>query len=261
MLKKHPDILAILAACLLLASPAAAKEKAAIDAKQIEQWRVAGINYYNGNSRFIRQNYDTARELFEKAGAEGDAISLYYLGNIYNDGLGVEQDEEKARLFYQRAAELGHGDSQMLMGVFFVMNGIAERNPAQQQKTYETAVKWLEKAVKQENMEAAFWLGEMLRKGLGVKSNEVRGVSLIRTASNSGNANAQAMLAGMHWKGESGVAKDLMNAHALAAKSYRGGNPQGEVLLQRIESEMTDDQRKTARELAKKAAAKAKLSD
>lgn len=255
MSKKLTEILCVFAAFFLLTLPVSAEEKTGIPSKEIELWRETGIDYYTGEQRFIRQNYETARGFFEKAGAEGDAISLYYLGNMYNEGLSVDKDEDKAKLYYKRAAELGHADSQMLTGVFLIIDGIAQRNREYQQEMFRRAVEWLEKATKQGNMEAAFWLGDMLRKGLGAEKDEKRGISLLRASSDSGNPNAQAMLGALYWKGQSGIEKDLMKAHALMSKSVRGDNPQAVNLLELIEAEMTEEQRKTATELSKKAAA------
>jgi TPR repeat protein len=138
------------------------------------------------------------------------------------------------------------------------MNGIIEHDRTRQYAMYAEANSWLEKAVDQGNMEAAFWLGDMLRKGLGAKRDETRGVALIRQSAKAGNANAQAMLGALYWKGQAGVEKDLMKAHELMNKSILGENQQALALLARIENDMTEEQRKEAQASAKKLAREAK---
>ena len=44
----------------------------------------------------------------KKAAEKGDAISQYNLGVYYYTGNGVEQDEEQATNWFEKAAEQGH---------------------------------------------------------------------------------------------------------------------------------------------------------
>lgn len=250
MSRKPEWLAALLCAVMLCAAPAfAAKRQAAPG--QIEKWRNEGILYYEGKERFIRRNYEKAHEFFELAGGAGDATSLYYLGNMYSEGLGVLQDEEKARLLYLRAAEKGQPDSQLLTAVFLIMDGIIEKNPTRQKLLYADAVRWLEQSAEQGNMEAHFWLGDMLTKGLGTKQDTARGKALMRKAADAGNPNALAMVAAYHWRGLEGEKKDLLKAHALMHKAHRLGNEQAWNLLEQMEAEMMPEQLAAAEAAAK----------
>lgn len=251
MSKKREFLSAVLCALLMLGAPAHAAPKE-VSQEQIVKWRNEGILYYEGKARFIRQNYRRAFELFEKSGGKGDAISLYYLANMYSEGLGVLADEPKARILYLRAAEKGHADSQMLTAVFLIMDGIIENNETKQKLIYTDAVQWLEKAVAQDNMEAHFWLGDMLTKGLGAEKDPKRGRQLLEKSAKNNNGNALAMIAAYYWRGLEGEEKNLPKAHELMHKAYRQGNEQAHQLLQQIEQDMTPEQRETAKKAAEK---------
>ena len=54
------------------------------------------------------ENYEDAALLFEIAASAGHAESAYWLGYLYENGLGVEQDSKKAAKYYQKAADGGY---------------------------------------------------------------------------------------------------------------------------------------------------------
>ena len=53
-------------------------------------WYRLGKKYYNGDG--VPQDYDMARQLFEKAAAQENADAQYSLGVMYHNGNGVPQD-------------------------------------------------------------------------------------------------------------------------------------------------------------------------
>ena len=48
------------------------------------------LSYYRGES--VTQDYELARQWFEKAAAAGNASAMFYLGLLYDLGQGVAQD-------------------------------------------------------------------------------------------------------------------------------------------------------------------------
>lgn len=199
------------------------------------RWLRAGKRFYEGGTRLVRKDHRQAKEAFEKAAEYNHPEALYYLGNLYQNGEDVPHDEDTAMDYYRKAANLGHPDAQMIVGVQHVMDGINEKpNSLTQQSHYAEAVKWLEKAAERGVPEAKFWYGDMLRKGLGTKKNEARGVTLIRESAQAGNPNGQGMLAALYWQGQSGVSKDLKEAYVWAWMSKQGGNQNADYLMDRI---------------------------
>ena len=60
------------------------------------------------NGRGCEQNYEKAKELFERSAEMGSAASHYHLGTIYEEGLGTDVDLCLAKKMYTIAAEKGH---------------------------------------------------------------------------------------------------------------------------------------------------------
>lgn len=272
MLKKYSPLTCLAALLCVFALPVQAQEQpqpgsidlpedtaksAALPAaseEEINQWVNVGKNYYAGVDGFMRQDYTKAREHFEKAAEYKHPEALYYLGNIYQDGLDVTADEETALDYYRRAAELEHPDSQMIIGVQHVMDGVQlDPQSIEQNAEYAAAVEWLKKAAAQQVPEAKFWYGDMLIKGLGTEKNETRGVQLVREAAEAENPNGQAMLGALHWHGQAGVNKDLIVAYKWMFLARENGNENAAFLLKRIRDEMDDDQLTAARKAIREA--------
>lgn len=57
-------------------------------------------------SSLEEQSYRTASELFAKSGNAGFGPSAWFLGKLYEHGIGLPQDRERAASCFQRAAEL-----------------------------------------------------------------------------------------------------------------------------------------------------------
>jgi TPR repeat protein len=67
---------------------------------------------------------------------------MYNLGDMYYKGQGVEQSYEKAKEYYEQAAQLGHAEAQFNLGVMYYHGQGIETN---MNKTKE----WWQKAAAQ----------------------------------------------------------------------------------------------------------------
>ena len=65
-----------------------------------------GFCYYQGIG--VEEDNDQAFHWFEKAAAQGYPRALQLLGECYENGYGVEQDEAKAAQLYRQAHEQGY---------------------------------------------------------------------------------------------------------------------------------------------------------
>ncbi len=63
--------------------------------------RYQGLKYFNGDG--VEQDYAMAAQLFEQAAEAGDISAAYYLGQMYEQGLGVELDINQAIKWYYKA--------------------------------------------------------------------------------------------------------------------------------------------------------------
>lgn len=91
----------------------------------------------------------------------GNVKAQYNLGWMYQNGRGVEQDDQEALRWFRLAAEQGHSGSQ-----FFIGLGYAEKRGVPQD--YKEAVRWFRLAAEQGHPLAQSFLGGMYYFGRGV---------------------------------------------------------------------------------------------
>ena len=74
--------------------------------------------------------------------SQGYASAQYNLGFMYRDGLGVDQNYERAKEYYEAAAKQGYSVAQLnLGGLYYNGKGV--------EQSFETAREWWMKAVEQ----------------------------------------------------------------------------------------------------------------
>ncbi len=120
-----------------------------------------------GVEAYERGDYDTALKEFRPWAEQGDASAQFYLGDMYDKGLGVPQDYQEAARWYQKAAEQGVASAQFSLAVmFFKGQGVP--------LDYAEAVKWYRLAAEQRHAGAQNNLGYMYYKGQGVPQNYIQ---------------------------------------------------------------------------------------
>jgi hypothetical protein len=76
-----------------------------------ESWMQQAIKAYKVKS------FDKAYELFNKAASIGDETAAYYLGKMYENGIGVTADAAQCIRHYTVAAQAGIPTAQMKLGI------------------------------------------------------------------------------------------------------------------------------------------------
>ena len=90
----------------------------------------------------VEQSYQRARELYELAASQGFAEVQYSLGLMYREGHGVDQSHERAVEYYKAAAGQGSADAQNNLGNrYYYGQGVKQ--------SFETARGWWMKAAEQ----------------------------------------------------------------------------------------------------------------
>lgn len=74
----------------------------------------AAAQYDEALFAFNRGDFATAAKQFEEVAREGDPDAQYWLGRIYEGGLGRPRDPVTAYGWFERAAESGHQDAAIL---------------------------------------------------------------------------------------------------------------------------------------------------
>src|SRR6185312_570848 len=98
-----------------------------------------GVCYENGIG--VEQNIQKAVKLYQKAAEQGDARALNILGFCYENGTGVEKYIQKAVELYQKAAEQGDADAQFSLGVCYENGTGVEQNIQKAVELYQKAAK------------------------------------------------------------------------------------------------------------------------
>ena len=100
-----------------------------------------------------------AASWYEKAVEEGDIYAMHNLAYMYECGLGVSQDYEKAIKLYKQAADGGNSQAMTVIGYNY-QNGACG-----QKINFEEAMKWYEKAAENGESTAIAYLGYIYEFG------------------------------------------------------------------------------------------------
>lgn len=99
----------------------------------------AEAQYNLATHYFKKQQYIDAKYWFEQSAYKGDKDAQYQLGNLYLQGLGVQNDLKKAFYWYEKASLQEHAQSQHNVGLFYMQGEVVERNK-------DKALFWFRKA-------------------------------------------------------------------------------------------------------------------
>ena len=164
----------------------------------------------------------------EREAGRNNELALYLLGVLYEGGISVLQDTDKALRFYQKAAMKNHQDAMINLHAYYSNHGsdaaanywlrkIAEQGLAEAQNNLGNclykgssctvdkveAVKWFKKAAEQGHAEAQNHLAYCLDKGIGCAENKAEAFQWFRKAAEQGHAKAQYNLACCLYEGSS----------------------------------------------------------
>lgn len=161
----------------------------------------------------------------QKLANGGNAEASYHLGMIYNNGIGVEQDPERAFQYFSRAAAAGDPLGAYKVGCYRAGQfgdvvaldeaealrfkliaaragyALAQNDVALiylRQKDYRAALPWLEAASRQGNAHALYNLSAIYKDGLGTEPSLAKTWALFHLSQLAGkgavNETAQASL-------------------------------------------------------------------
>lgn len=169
-----------------------------------------------GEEAFFKGDYETAISYLMPAADRGNAEAQFFVGNMYENGFGVELSDTKAFDYYRMSADQGYAIAQLYLGNLFFQGIGVERS-------YEKAVYYYQQAAEQGNADALNNLGYMFQYGYGVsKQSFEKAFEYYSLAADKGNGNALNNLGTMYENGN-GVIQSL----ELAVDYYRRAAEQG----------------------------------
>ena len=251
------------------AKAAATLQKAAEQGDADAQFSL-GDMYKKGEG--VPQDDDMACQWYAKAAAQGheaglnalkqlaeqkNATAQFCLGEMYDYGKGVPQDDDRARQRYtkaaatfKKAAEQGDADAQFRLGDMYKEGKGLPRDGDMACRCYakaaaqghEAGLKTLKQLAEQGNATAQFCLGEMYNYGKGVPQDDDRARQWYAEAAEQGDADAQFRLGETYDYGE-GVLQDDGRACQWYAKAAVRGHEAGlSALIQLAEQGNADAQ-------------------
>ena len=136
---------------------AAARVRAA-SGDVIAQFSLGAVLYYGS------EQTAQAIDWFRKAAAQGYAPAEFQMGQLYEFGFGVVQNDREALDWYRRAAGHGSAAAQRAIGDCYRKGRGVAADPAE-------AARWYLQAAEGDDLRAQYQLGELYLNGTGVARN------------------------------------------------------------------------------------------
>ncbi len=205
-------------------------------------------DYLDGVAAFTRDDYQTALSEWRPLAESGQADAQFNLGVLYDEGLGVKQDQAQAVQWYRRAAEQGHAQAQYNLAVLYASGlGVAQ--------DYAEAARWYRQAALQNLREAQFNLGVLYENGFGINQDYTEAAHWYRQAAEQGHIAAQNNLGVLYVNGQ-GVPQDLMVAYAWYEVAAAWGNTKArsnrDQLIRKLDPAQLKEGQRLADEYAKR---------
>jgi uncharacterized protein len=155
---------------------------------------------------------------FQKAFEENDADGAFYLGRLFEMGVGTEKDTSRAANLYAAGAEKGSVMAMNRLGLLYLEGTTLLRD-------YAEAAKQFCKAADLGDQNGQLNCALMLKDGKGVAADDARAMTYLEAASGQGNIAAKNILAQLYISGEAGAANP-----AKAMELYKETAEQGNAL-------------------------------
>jgi len=213
-------------------------------------YNLANIAMLEGDFAKATQFYQDAALLLQRKASDGDAVSMYCMGEI--DFQVIPTNVPRALEWFKKSSDLGYPQAQATLGALY-LKGLPGLLP----KNTKEGIGLLSKAVRQKSLTARFNLGMAYLNGDGVKADASKAVQWLRVAEGQNFAEAQYTLGVLLLEGKDGIEKNTVEGlsflqeasaqdHQLAARyleKYNGADNLSSQLSSPISSTANDRQR------------------
>jgi uncharacterized protein len=185
----------------------------------------ASADYDSAVVTFLKGDHASARKEIESLANQGHADSQFFLGSMYETGMGVRKSKKIAIEWYTKAANQGHPDAIRFLGFNddALLNEIRENRLQKMRMAYIAAAESGDPKG-QHDLAIQYWAGLIVPKNLALA------IVLFRQSAEQGYDFVQHNLGQMYYGGE-GVAKDLQSAAHWYTKSADQGFMASQVKL------------------------------
>lgn len=164
--------------------------------------------YYNGIG--VEQDYEKAFDLYLEIAQHDSTRALNQIGFMYTKGRGVPENDYQAFIYYKRAAELGNAVAQYNVGVSYYNGYGCEQN-------YRESLYWFKKAAEGGDANALSYIGDHYYYGKGVAVDFNEAAKWYLKAGKTDDPDILNALGDLYYNGQGGFEKD-----AYKAFSYYG---------------------------------------
>jgi tetratricopeptide (TPR) repeat protein len=183
-------------------------------------------------------SYNSAYDLLKSLADSGNAVALYYLAKMYQEGQGVAQDLNEAIFLYEKSAEKEFVTAYLQLAFIYYMDADFE------DADFKKAFYWFNRAAIASNSEGQFWLGVLYKIGNGVGQDNGMALTWFRRSARQGNVQAQYKVAEMIYFHETslGLTDDdqvLKWAKLAALKGHEGALDLLKELLKEKQKELS----------------------
>lgn len=165
---------------------------------------------------FDYQQYQTAFNEFQDLARQGNASALYYLGRMYQDGMGVSKNAAVAVDYFKKADQAFYLPAATQLGKIYLYG--TDDFSAQP----KLAIPLLQKAALAGDAEAAFELGNAAMSGVNDDINYNHAFGFYHLASLKGDMKAQFQLSRMYLQGR-GIPQNHEKAMIWLSRSANQG--------------------------------------
>ena len=192
------------------------------------------VNHQESNIEKLNRKYDEIFREIKNNSVDGDKIiaeltenanlghggSMHTIGAIYESGILVPIDLEKAEMWYKSANKIGIAQSQFRLGEIYSRRGSTNSR--------QLAEEYYLKAAAQGYAPAKLALGRSLIKSRN--SNKLNGFNYIKAAAEDGYIPAYSFLSSLYFKGE-GTERNFDLAFYWASKAAPYDEPVAQLIL------------------------------
>jgi TPR repeat protein len=172
---------------------------------------------------FQRGLYLTAfQEATRRVEEKNDPKAMTLLGELYADGLGVPNDDNKAADWYKLAVARGDREAMFALAMFRMVGRAGPRDRKE-------AAQLMAAAAKLGHVVAAYDLALLYLEGQLFPQDFGRAAELFRMAAQAGNPQAQYALATFYKEGRGGLQKDEREAARLLGAAALAGYTDAEI--------------------------------
>jgi len=132
----------------------------------------------------VQQNYDKARQCYKKAAALGSREAIFNLGCLYYNGHGVPVNHVKANKYFEEVVQSHYESDEIYYATKYYIGKIYYITG-----NYIKAKEYFEKATQLPNPYARYWLGYMYYFGKGIAPDYIKARQYFELSCYNNNAN------------------------------------------------------------------------